>query len=76
MLCLTREEEQAVMIIVPASAKPQAVRVQIIQALGKVRLGITADESIGIWREELLDDKGNISPPPPAGSPTRRGESV
>lgn len=56
MLVISRAREERFVIKVPPSDREQVIVVQVCDVRGdKVRLGIAADRSIKVLREELRD---------------------
>ena len=55
MLVLQRTLGESLIFTVPPSDRPQKIAVQVVSVRRGpfVRLGVTADKSISVWREEV-----------------------
>jgi carbon storage regulator len=82
MLVLSRKLDERIQITVPPSAVPQIIQLLIIEVRGdKVRIGLNADRSVMIHREEIqriVDVEGQIEKPapPPIASLVRIGDPL
>lgn len=82
MLVLSRKLDERIQITVPPSAFPQVVQLLVIEIRGdKVRLGLNADKSVMIHREEIqriVDAEGPIEKPcpPPIAPLVRIGDRL
>lgn len=74
MLVLSRKLDERIQITVPPSAFPQVVQLLVIEIRGdKVRLGLNADKSVMIRREEGPIEKPS---PPPIAPLVRIGDKL
>lgn len=56
MLIIGRAVDEAFYIDVPPSTAPQRIRISVVDRThGDIRIGIEADRSVNVWREELAE---------------------
>ena len=56
MLCLTRKENEAVVLLLPGGDEITVTVIEIDR--NKIRLGFQAPDSVKIWRQEIMPDDG------------------
>ena len=82
MLVLSRKLDERIQITVPPSSVPQVIKLLVIEIRGdKVWLGLEADKSIAMHREEIqriVDVEGPIEKPclPPITPLVRIGDKL
>lgn len=80
MLVLSRKLDERIQITVPPSSVPQVIKLLVIEIRGdKVRIGLNADKSVMIHREEIqriVDTEGPIEKPSPIAPLVRIGDKL
>jgi len=62
MLILSRKADQSVILVVPPSDKPQAIRVEVTEiGTSQVKLGFEADRVVAIHRAEIQQQNSSAS---------------